>query len=186
MEASRITFTKETKKKMKKELDRWVSGRIRYEKLLNLSNEGKLSLAKTRKDIAKMEGYIMPEQEHRGTAWVGILVKRRNLIENIVGFNRNGRPEYEYSIGKMPDYIDRPTRKSSKKVTGPVKAPVIEQPILDIPNEQPTVTKVDNDSMKIMISYKDLKIELDNLNPDFARDVIVSLIDKAKEETCQK
>ena len=43
MEISRLIFTKETKEKMNKELTRKEKGKLRYKKLEELANNGKLA-----------------------------------------------------------------------------------------------------------------------------------------------
>ena len=97
MEISRLTFTKETKDKMEKGLNKRERGRLRFEKLKEAEANGKLQKAKTRMEVAQLAGFS-EKQYKTGYSWVMNMLTRKHLIEHISGRFPNGRAEYEYHI----------------------------------------------------------------------------------------
>lgn len=122
MEISRLIFTKETKEKMNKELTRRERGKLRYNKLKELADNGKLSLAKNRTEVANLVGMPNDGATKTGYKWVSGLIRNGYIKETIIGIGRNGKMEFEYSLtSKKPNY-DFPGQKD--KTTNTIKKKV--------------------------------------------------------------
>lgn len=116
MEVSRIIFKKETQEAMEKGLSVRQRGKLLFSRLQELDNNGMLSKAKNRADVATMVGYTA-EQAKAGYAWVSNLIRRGNLHETILEWTPSGKMVAEYHVGKAPDYDYQETkrRRDSKK-----------------------------------------------------------------------
>lgn len=115
MEVSRLTFTKDTKNKMAKGLNRRQQGKLRFERLKEAEENGLLQKAKTRTEVAELAGFTR-EQYKTGYSWVTNMLIRKHLIERISGMGINGRAEYEYHLGSEPDYSNRGAAKARAKI----------------------------------------------------------------------
>lgn len=124
MEISRLIFTKETKEKMNKELTRKEKGKLRYNKLEELADNGKLSLAKNRIEVANLVGVPDNGPTKTGYKWVSGLVRNGYVKETVTGIGRNGKMEFEYSLtSKKPNYeFPKPKSKSTNAVSKKAKA----------------------------------------------------------------
>jgi len=171
MEVSKITFTKETKEKMKKGLNPFQKGKLRWEKLKELDNSGRLSFIHDRGELIEAMGF--EPKSSTGYAWACNLIKRKHLTETLTGFNNQGRPEYEYHLGAEPNYGAR-TRGSqasnnvTPKPTMPMPAPILS----DIP------TNVNEGKAKVVIRYKELVIELEHIDSQTIENIVSKLADK--------
>lgn len=119
MEISRLTFRKETKEQMKKDMTVREKGRVLFDRLKELEEDGTLSKAKTRADVARLVGY--PEERAKaGYAWVSNLIRRGHLSETIQEWTPSGRMIAEYhTTGSMPDYgYEEVNRRREKKKVG--------------------------------------------------------------------
>lgn len=101
---------------MKKDLSVRERGKLLFSRLQELDNNGLLSKAKNRADVATMVGYTT-EQAKAGYSWVSNLIHRGNLNEIVQEWTPSGEMVAEYHIGKTPDYDYQETkrRKDSKK-----------------------------------------------------------------------
>ena len=163
MEVSRIIFKKETKEAMKKDLSVRQRGKLLFSRLQELDNNGMLSKAKNRADVATMVGYTA-EQAKAGYSWVSNLIRRGNLNETILEWTPSGKMVAEYHIGKAPDYDYQETRRrrdSRKKRAEQVAKELVhwqeQAPILT--EEKPTTNPI-----KIEITRGDMtiKVEMDS------------------------
>lgn len=103
---------------MKKEMSVREKGRVLFDRLKELDEDGTLSKAKTRADVARLVGYS-EERAKAGYAWVSNLIRRGHLNEIIQEWTPSGRMVAEYhTTGSMPDYgyeeVNR--RKAKKKI----------------------------------------------------------------------
>lgn len=104
MEVSRLTFRKETKDKMKKEITVREKGRILFDRLRELDEDGTLSKASSRADVARLVGYS-EERSKAGYAWVSNLIRRGHLEETIREWTPSGKMVAEYHVAdSSPDY----------------------------------------------------------------------------------
>ena len=110
MEISRLIFSKETKKKMDKSLNALELGKLRFNRLKELQEDGKLGYAKNRYELAKLLGFT-DQQKKKGYQWVSNNIRRQHVIERVVGINKKGKMEFEYSVGSEPDF----DRKNANK-----------------------------------------------------------------------
>lgn len=119
MEISRLSFTKKTQEAMNKDMTVREKGKILFARLEELDNDGTLSKAKTRADVARLVGY--PEERAKaGYAWVSNLIRRGHLSETIQEWTPSGKMVAEYHItGSVPDYgYEEVNRRKNKKKRG--------------------------------------------------------------------
>ena len=165
MEVSRLTFTKETKEKMEKPIDHFKKGQLRWKKLHELENSGKLCIARNRQDILQMMGLSLGYGAPY--SWLSNMIVRGHLKETLTGFDKSQKPEYEYHIVGQPDYDFR-ARKNTKKATAKkdtdntTTAVVVTSPVSET---------------KMVIKYKDLAIELYNIDASIVKGIIETLAD---------
>lgn len=97
---ARVVFSKKTQEKINKGLTRKERGELRWEKLEEANEDGRLSLCKNRKDVGALGGYT----DGAGAGWVHRLVSKGYLQEVHVG--GSGRfAEYTYFINSKPNFL---------------------------------------------------------------------------------
>ena len=119
MEVSRMIFKKETQDKMKKDMSVREKGKVLFARLQELEEDGTLSKAKTRADVARLVGY--PEERAKaGYAWVSNLIRRGHVSETIQEWTPSGKMIAEYhTTGSIPDYgYEEVNRRKAKKKVG--------------------------------------------------------------------
>lgn len=89
---ARVIFSKETKRKMQKDMTVREKGGVLFDRLEELDKDGTLSKAKSRADVATMVGYSN-ERAKAGYAWVSNLIRRGHLTETILSWSPSGRAE---------------------------------------------------------------------------------------------
>lgn len=94
MEA-RVSVSKDTISKAEKKLTTVHRGALLAERLAEVAESGKLSLARTRLDVASMVGYAAG-QRASGYAWVKRMIKIGRLTEEFDSINKYGKAEYRY------------------------------------------------------------------------------------------
>lgn len=100
---ARVVFSKKTQEKINKGLTPKERGKLRWEKLEEANEDGRLSLCKNRRDVAELGGYTK-EQITKGYSWVHRLVSRGYLQE--VHVSGGGRfAEYTYFINSKPNFL---------------------------------------------------------------------------------
>lgn len=172
MEVSRLAFTKETKEKMKKGISHYKKGELRWQKLQELENTGKLSKARNRRDITSMmglgTGYGAPY------TWVSNMISRGSIKEILLGFDKNERPEYEYHLTN----VNRPNYEKFGKANRPKpsEASVPKQPVIvEKTTTEPTDTVI---TTKATIKYGDLVIELEGIDTRIIENIVSKLANK--------
>lgn len=129
MEISRLSFTKKTQEDMKKDISFRKKGKVLFARLQELDNDGTLSKAKSRSDVARLVGY--PEERAKaGYAWASNLIRRGHLTETLQEWTPNGKMIDEYHlVGSMPDYGYEEVRrcKEKKQAIAKVAEEAIEQ-----------------------------------------------------------
>lgn len=111
MEVSKLTLMPETISKTQGNEQRVAVGRLRWEKLKELTDSGKLGEAKDRQDVVEMLGY-----DRKNTSvynWLVSHIRRGNIVENLYGVDSSG-PAFEYYIAKNPKF-DAVERGRSRK-----------------------------------------------------------------------
>lgn len=119
MEISRLSFTKETQENMEKDMSVREKGKVLFARLQEIDNDGTLSKAKTRADVARLVGYS-EERAKAGYIWVSNLIRRGHLSEAIQGWTPSGKIIAEYHLtGGKPDYdCEKVNRRMAKKEVG--------------------------------------------------------------------
>lgn len=162
MEA-RVTISKETMNKNK--LDNRTLRKLRLDKLQELDTEGKLSKATCRTDITKMLGFSGGYD--RGYSWLCKIIGDGTLSETFLGMNSQGKPEYEYHMKSKPQTKVKTTVVPKVK---PVTTPVILGRAYAMPD--------DTSNSKVVIRYKELVIEIENVDCNLITDIVSKLADK--------
>lgn len=119
MEISRLSFIKKTQEAMNKDMSVREKGKILFARLQELEENGALSKAQNRADVARLAGY--PEERAKaGYAWVSNLVRRGHLTEIIREWTPSGRMIAEYHLtGSAPDYgYEEAKRRKAKNKVG--------------------------------------------------------------------
>lgn len=116
MEISKSSFTKKTKEQMKKDMSVREKGKALFARLQELEEDGTLSKAKTRADVARLVGYS-EERAKAGYAWVSNLIRRGHVSETIREWTPSGKMVAEYhTTGSAPDYgYEEVSRRKAKK-----------------------------------------------------------------------
>ena len=172
MEVSRLTFTKETKEKMEKGISHFKKGELRWQKLQELEDTGKLSKARNRQDITSMMG--LGTGYGAAYTWVSNMINRGSISEVLLGFDKNNSPEYEYHLTNenRPNY-ERFGKSNRPK---PSRASVSKQPVIVEKNTmEPTDTVV---TTKATIRYGDLVIELEGIDSRIIENIVSKLANK--------
>lgn len=165
---ARVIFSKETKRKMQKDMTVREKGGVLFDRLEELDKDGTLSKAKSRADVATMVGYSN-ERAKAGYAWVSNLIRRGHLTETILSWSPSGRAEAEYHItGSKPDYgYEERTRRKQEKIVGQelrrwqdkvAAEQILQAPILSMSDEIPTIMPT------IEITKGDITIKINALN----------------------
>lgn len=92
---ARVSVSKDTISKAEKKLTTVHRGALLAERLAEVAESGKLSLARTRLDVASMVGYTSG-QRASGYAWVKRMIKIGRLTEEFDSINKYGKAEYRY------------------------------------------------------------------------------------------
>ena len=163
MEISKLTFKKETKEAMRKDLSVRERGKLLFARLQELDDNGTLSKAKSRADVATMVGYTA-ERTKAGYSWVSNLISRGNLRETILEWSPSGKMIAEYHVIKSPDYDYQETkrRKDSKKK----RVEQVTRELIDWQKQAPILAeeKPATNPIKIEITRGDMtiKVEMDS------------------------
>ena len=154
MEISKLSFTKKTQDKMNKNMSVREKGKILFARLQDLEEDGTLSKAKSRADVARLVGY--PEERAKaGYSWVSNLISRGHIKETILEWTPNGKMVAEYhTTGSMPDYgyagVNRRKAKKEKTASEWVKL----MPMREVEEKKPT-------NIKIEIARGDMTIKVE-------------------------
>lgn len=92
---ARVSVSKDTISKAEKKLTTVHRGALLAERLAEVAESGKLSLARARSDVASMVGYTAG-QRASGYAWVKRMIKIGRLTEEFDSMNKYGKAEYRY------------------------------------------------------------------------------------------
>lgn len=154
MEA-RVIVSKETMKKSK--LNNRDLRELRLNKLKELDKEGKLSKAACRTDIAKMLGFSGGYDN--GYNWLCKVIKGGHLEETFLGINSQGKAEYEYHMKGTP-------QPKVKNTSAPVLSNVESESVVLSSNS------------RVVIRYKELVIEIENVDCNLITGIVSKLADK--------
>lgn len=172
MEISRLTFTKETKDKMEKGISHFRKGELRWQKLQELEDTGKLSKARNRRDITSMmglgTGYGAPY------TWVSNMISRGSVKETLLGFGKDGRPEYEYHLTNKnkPNYerFGKANRPKPGRTSVSKQSAKVEKTAMGTTDTVVTT--------KATIKYGDLVIELEGIDNRIIENIVSKLANK--------
>lgn len=175
MEISRLTLSKETKGKLKKDLSVREKGKILFAKLEELDNNGMLSKARNRADVARLVGY-QEERAKAGYAWVSNLIRRGHLQEIISEWTPSGKMMAEYHLtGTNPDYgyEERQRRKAKKRIAQEWQR--WQDKVETEQKPQPLGTQ-ESAGVKVEISKGDMTIKLELTEVEQATNLITTIM----------
>lgn len=170
MEVSRLIFTKETKDKMEKELNATQRGVLRWNKIKEADEDGRLGLARNRNEVANIAGFTK-ENKTRGYQWVSNMIGRKHLREVMLGVGHDRKMEYEYHIVDDPDYTKSKAHKARKnKIKNVVNTEKPVKPMMQISEVPSTAT------YKIEITRGDMTIKIDLANYDEIGELVKAIL----------
>ena len=185
MFASKVSISEETEKKNKMSVRE--KGKVLFARLQELDEDGTLSKAKTRADVARLVGYPA-ERAKAGYAWVSNLIRRGHVSEVIREWTPSGKMIAEYhTTGSMPDYgyeeenrrkakkekiargwAARQNEEASKQTKQWVEPPIVEPPII----ERATASK----PIRIEITRGDITIKVEMDSHEEASKLIATIL----------
>ena len=167
MEVSKLSFTKKTQDKMNKNMSVREKGKILFARLQELEEDGTLSKAKTRADVARLVGY--PEERAKaGYAWISNLIRRGHVRETILEWTPSGKMVAEYhTTGSMPDYgyEEVGKRKAKKQAIAKVAEETIEREKV-----------IANTPIKMEITKGDMTIKVELAEVEQATNLITTIM----------
>ena len=168
MEVSRLSFTKKTQEGMKKDMPVREKGKVLFARLQELEDDGTLSKAKTRADVARLVGYS-EERAKAGYAWVSNLIRRGHVNETIQEWTPSGRMVAEYhTTGSMPDYgHEEAKRRKAKKEN-------ISNEWQKLQSNMPM--PIEDKSIKIEITRGDMAIKVETGNHEGVIKLITTIL----------
>lgn len=107
------------RRQTKKNMTVREKGKVLFNRLKELDNDGTLSKAKSRADVARLVGYS-EERAKAGYSWVSNLISRGHISETILEWTPSGKMVAEYhTTGSSPDYgYEEVNRRKAKKKVG--------------------------------------------------------------------
>lgn len=167
MEVSRLSFTKKTQDQMNKKMSVREKGKILFARLQELEEDGTLSKAKSRADVARLVGYT-EERAKAGYSWVSNLISRGHIRETILEWTPSGKMVAEYhTTGSMPDYGYGEAKRRKRKKQAIAKA--AEEAI-----EREKV--VANTPIKMEIAKGDMTIKVEFAEVEQATNLITTIM----------
>lgn len=167
MDVSRLTITKETKEKMSKQISSHKKGELRWNKLKELEETGKLNSARNRKEVSAMLG--LGNSFGNGYNWITKMIRDGYLAETLLGFDKYNKPEHEYHLIGKPKYKPGINGGRKAKETARIHVP---EPVslVSIPEA--------NDKVRAIIRYKDITIEFENINDSIVGSIVEKIINR--------
>lgn len=167
MEVSKLSFTKKTQDQMKKNMSVREKGKVLFARLQELEEDGTLSKAKSRADVARLVGYT-EERAKAGYAWISNLIRRGHVSETILEWTPSGKMVAEYhTTGSMPDYgyeeVNR--RKAKKQAIAKVAEETIEREKV-----------IANTPIKMEIAKGDMTIKVELAEVEQATNLITTIL----------
>lgn len=163
MEA-RVSISEETMKKAEN-IDNRKKGALRYQRLVEIAQNGTLQKCKSRVDVALACGYT-EHQKPAGYAWTKNLIKTGKLVEHLAGRDPlTNLPEYEYSLGS----------KKGEKVK---KEEPKEEPKAEPKEETVSMYGIGNTTTMVAIKVGEISVEITGAPVEYAKAIIETIIKK--------
>ena len=115
---ARVIFSKDFQEKMNKPLTSFDIGKLRWKRIEELEENGKLGEIKNRYELCLAVGMTPEQAKVAGASYASNLVRRKHLRESVVGLV-DGKMAYKYSIIKAPTFGKRRKRGRKAKNTIP-------------------------------------------------------------------
>lgn len=171
MEVSRLIFSKETKDKMNEPINQFKRGELRWKRIRECEDDGTLSKARNRMDIVEMLG---SERKYGAMYnWVSNMITRGFVKETMLGFSSDGKMEYEYHTIKSPNFSPAKNANKGRKVSSKSNETAPKMVAIPVP-----VVEEEPKKAKVAIRYKELTIELENVDETIIERIVDKLADK--------
>lgn len=141
-------------------------GKIKFDRLKELSETGELLKATCRADVATLVGYNEDEPK-KGYSWVSNMINRGHLEERTLDITPSGKILYEYSLtGTRPQYgyEEHRNRKTKKKARQ------------ELSKLQPIEQKKASSLTKLEITKGDITIRVEFAEVEQATNLITTII----------
>lgn len=179
MEVSRLSFTKKTQENTKKNMSVREKGKILFARLQELDEDGTLSRAKTRTDVARLVGYPR-ERAKAGYAWVSNLIRRGHMTETIRGYSPSGVADCEYHLaGSHPDYgyEEQGRRRARKTAVAKMAEEAVRQGLVEqMPVLDNLVAQTKMVATKVEITKGDMIIKVEFAEVEQATNLITTIM----------
>lgn len=172
---ARVIFTKDFKEKAEQGLSAREKGKLRWEKLQEAAEEGRLQLAKNRYEVAALVG--LSSRNSACYQWVSNLIRRENLQEMFIGFE-DGHAIYEYRLGRKQPYGRRKKRAKKQVANKPVSSETnkVAKPATKLVEEKiPEVIKVE-------ITKGEITIKIELTSSEQVSELITTVLKGGKNE----
>lgn len=158
---ARVSVSKDTISKAEKKLTTVHRGALLAERLAEVAESGKLSLARTRSDVASMVGYTAG-QRASGYAWVKRMIKIGRLTEEFDSINKYGKAEYRYYYN--PPMIKTGAEPEAEPEAEQVK-PEVEPEVEVTPEVEPEAEHTENKTI-VSIYHGETTVAIEGIGGD--------------------
>ena len=115
---AKVIFSKDFQAKTNQPLSSFEVGKLRWKRIEELSESGKLAEVKDRQGLCRAIGMTEEQTRAVGSSYVSNLIRRKNLKEKVSGVV-DGKMTFEYSIIREPLFGKRRRRGRKAKNTIP-------------------------------------------------------------------
>lgn len=176
MEATTVKISKETINEMNKTLSNKEIGKLRLQKLVDASKNGRLQLAKRRWDVAQIAGY-KDNQTAAGYYWVDRMIKRGVLTESLSDEKTStGFVAYNYYLVESNlDAAYKPCgrKKTDNQIVSSNKIKTVNEMLQEL---SPVEDKKEEKDMTIVIRRGDIEITLNNATSEIVVEAIKAVM----------
>ena len=154
---------------METPINHFKRGELRWKRIEEKEADGTLSKARNRMDIVEMLG---SERKYNAVyTWVSNMITRGFIKETMFGLGSDGKMEYEYHTIKSPNFSPAKNARKGRKVSSKPNKTAPEVIALPVVEEKPKKARV-------VIRYKELAIELENVDETIIERIVDKLADK--------
>lgn len=183
---ARVIFSKDFQEKMNKPLTSFDIGKLRWKRIEELEENGKLGEIRNRYELCLAVGMTPEQAKVAGASYASNLVRRKHLRESVVGLV-DGKMTYKYSIIKAPTFgrhrkrgrktkntiPDYPKQTQFLNITEPTEGQTYEAKAL-----QEEVKVVAEAKPQIIVRYGKVELEFNAASVLY----VVELVKKLNEE----
>ena len=159
---ARVSVSKDTISKAEKKLTTVHRGALLAERLAEVAESGRLSLARTRLDVASMVGYTAG-QRASGYAWVKRMIKIGRLTEEFDDISKYGKAEYRYYYN--PPKVEAEVEPEAEQVKPEVEPEVEQAEVEQTEQAEPEVERTENKTI-VSIYHGETTVAIEGIGGD--------------------